>query len=354
MTADARPGSRGAPVRLGVVGYGTGGRHFHAPFVQAADGIELAGFVTRSEHRRALLAHEWPGVPVFSSLTELLAAGVDAVTITTPPATRRELVLEAVAAGVHVIADKPFAPTAQVGTELAAAAEAAGVLLSVFHNRRWDADLRTLAGVLETGRLGDLWRVHSRFDLDDPATLEAGPQGGMLRDLGSHVVDQMLWLLGPVRTVSAHLDHVDLPEGRTDAGFVVELEHTSGVLSVVESSKLNRLAVRELRAYGSAGSYCWSGVDVQAQAIFSGRRPVDDPDTWGYDANRGVLSTAQGERGVPSAQGRYHDFYTLFAAAVRGEGPLPVPAGEGVATLSVLDAARASSESGRTVVLPGP
>jgi predicted dehydrogenase len=340
------------PVRLGVVGYGTGGRHFHAPFVQAADGIELAGFVTRSEQRRALLAHEWPGTPVYSSLGELLGSGVEAVTITTPPATRRELVLEAVAAGVHVVADKPFAPTAEVGAELAAAADAAGVLLSVFHNRRWDADVRTLAGVLDSGRLGELWRVHSRFDLDDPDTLEGGPEGGLLRDLGSHVVDQMLWLLGPVRAVSAHLDHVQRPEGRTDAGFVVQLRHASGVLSVVESSKLNRLSVRELRAYGSAGSYRGNAVDVQAQAIFSGRRPVDDPATWGYEPHRGVLATDRGERGVPSAQGRYHDFYTQFAAAVRGLGAPPVPAVEGVATLAVLDAARASAASQGAVELP--
>ena len=194
-------------------------------------------------------------MPVFDSLDALLASGVDAVTITTPPETRRELVLEALAAGVHVVADKPFAPTAEVGLELAAAAESAGVLLSVFHNRRWDADIRTLAAVIDSGRLGELWRVHSRFDLDDPDTLEAGPGGGLLRDLGSHLVDQMVWLLGDVRSVNAHLDWFDLPEGRTDAGFCLELEHTSGVRSQVESSKVNHIEARELRAYGSEGSY---------------------------------------------------------------------------------------------------
>ena len=168
---------RPRPIKLGVVGYGVGGRYFHTPFIEAAEGVELAGVVTRSPVRRAEVEQDWPGVPVFDSLGALLASGVDAVTITTPPETRRELVLEALAAGVHVIADKPFAPTAEVGRELAAAAESAGVLLSVFHNRRWDADIRTLATVIEKGRLGELWRVHSRFDLDDPATLEAGPGG---------------------------------------------------------------------------------------------------------------------------------------------------------------------------------
>lgn len=344
-----------APVKLGVVGYGAGGRYFHTPFIEAAEGVELAGVVTRSPARSAEVEQDWPGVPVFDSLGALIASGVEAVTITTPPETRRELVLEALSAGVHVVADKPFAPTADVGRELAAAAESSGLLLSVFHNRRWDADLRTLAAVVDSGRLGELWRVHSRFDLDDPATLEAGPGGGLLRDLGSHVVDQMVWLLGDVLSVNAHLDWLDLPEGRTDASFTIEMEHTSGVRSQVESSKVNHIAARELRAYGSAGSYCSSGTDVQAQAIFAGKRPVDDLDGWGYEApdRWGVLATQSGNQPVPSAQGRYHDLYAAFAAAVRGEGAQPVPALDAVRTLAVLDAARLSAERGSSVDVAG-
>ena len=257
-------------MRLGLVGYGAGGRYFHAPFIAAADGVELVGVVTRSPYRRAELAADHPGVPVFDSLSTLLAAGVDAVTITTPPQTRRELVLEAVAAGVHVIADKPFAPTADDGRLLVDAAAKASVVLNVFHNRRWDADIRTLAAVLARGDLGKLWRVESRFDADDPATLEAGPQGGLLRDIGSHLVDQMLWLLGPAQRVTAELEWVDLSEGRTDCGFGVVITHVSGVHSRVSSTKLNRIDERELRAYGSAGGYVARGTDVQAQAIFAG------------------------------------------------------------------------------------
>jgi predicted dehydrogenase len=339
---------RPRPVRLGVVGYGLGGRRFHTPFIEAAEGIELAGVVTRSPVRRAEVDQDWPGIPVFDSLGALLASGVDAVTITTPPETRRELVLEAVAAGVHVVADKPFAPDAAIGLELAETAESAGVLLSVFHNRRWDADIRTLAKLVRSGRLGDLWRVHSRFDLDDPTTLEAGPGGGLLRDLGSHLVDQMVWLLGGVGSVTAHLDWIELPDGLTDAGFSLELEHVSGVRSHVEASKVNHIEARELRAYGSEGSYRALGTDVQAQAIFAGRKPVDDPEGWGFEAPArwGLLATAAGEVMVPSEQGRYHDFYSAFAAAVRGEGPQPVPAYDAIITLAVLDAARMSAERG--------
>ena len=100
-----RAGISGGQVRLGLVGYGMGGRYFHSPFIAAAQGVELAGVVTRSPDRRAELAADLPDVPAYDSLTDLLAASVDAVTITTPPQTRRELVLQAIAAGVPTIAD---------------------------------------------------------------------------------------------------------------------------------------------------------------------------------------------------------------------------------------------------------
>jgi predicted dehydrogenase len=340
-------------MRLGLVGYGVGGRYFHAPFIAAAEGVELVGVVTRSPGRRAELAADHPGVPVFDSMSALIAAGVDAVTITTPPQTRRELVLEAVAAGVHVIADKPFAPTADDARELVAAAAEASVVLNVFHNRRWDADIRTLAALLARGDLGELWRVESRFDLDDPATLETGPAGGLLRDLGSHLVDQALWLLGPAQSVYAELEGIDLPEGRTDCGFTVSITHTSGVHCRVSSTKLNHIQERELRAYGSAGGYVARGTDVQAQAIFAGLRPVDLGPAWGYDAQSrwGTLHTAAGAAPVPSERGAYQDYYTQFAAALRGEAEFPVPAEEAVRTLEVLDAARTSAQERRVVMV---
>lgn len=340
-------------MRFGVVGYGTGGRHFHSPFIAASKGLELAGIVARAPETIARAKADLPGVAIFPSLTAMLNAGVEAVTITTPPQTRRELVLEAIAAGVPVVADKPFAPSAQAGRELDAAAKAKGVVLGVFHNRRYDADVLTLRKVLEGGRLGSLWRLHSRMDLDDQNTLEAGPTGGLLRDLGSHLVDQALWLLGPAKTVNAQWDLIERPEGMTDAGFVLTIVHASGVHSHLSASKLNYLAVREFRAYGEAGSYVSSGTDVQAQAIFAGLRPADDLAGWGYEKPEfwGALRTAAGTERIPSEQGRYHDYYEAFAKAVREGGKPPVTAEEAIQTLAVLDAARTSATEGRVVAL---
>lgn len=336
-------------MRLGLVGYGNGGRFFHAPFIEAADDVDLVGVVARSERTRAAVREDLPDAAIHGSLTEMLASGVDAVTITTPPQTREQLVLEAIEAGVHVVADKPFAPTAEAGQAMVDAAERAGVILSVFHNRRFDADVRTVRSVLDGERLGRLQRVHSRFDLDQPEQLEAGPEGGLLRDLGTHLVDQMMWLLGPVTAVSAQLDEVELPEGRTDASFVLSLRHRSGPVSYVSSTKLNHLQERELLVYGAGGSYVARSSDVQAEAIFAGQRPAADKAAWGYEAPErwGVLRTESGAQRIPSEQGAYFEFYEQFARACAGTGPAPSPGAEGVAVLAVLDAARRSALSGQ-------
>lgn len=341
-------------LRIGVVGYGTGGQHFHTPFIAAAEGCALAGIVARAEGTIAKARADWPDVPIFPSLAAMIEAEVcDAVTITTPPQTRRALVLEAIEAGLHVIADKPFAPNYEGAMDLGAAAKAAGVTLGVYQNRRFDADLQTLKKVMDDGHLGKIWRIESRMDQDSPHTLEAGPTGGLLRDLGSHVVDQMIYLLGPVAAVDAQLDMVDLPEGPTDAAFTITLRHENGAHSHVSACKLNFIDDRELRVIGEKGSYVSKTIDIQAQDIFAGRRPVDDPVAWGYEpeANWGTLRTAEGARVIPSEQGRYHDYYTAFARAVHDRTSPPVTAEQGAKTLAVLDAARESARIGKTIEL---
>ncbi|MFC0200764.1 Gfo/Idh/MocA family protein [Paracoccus rhizosphaerae] len=341
-------------LRIGCVGYGTGGRHFHTPFIDAAEGCELTAIVARAEKTAAKARSDWPGIPVFPSLAALIGSNTcDAVTITTPPQTRRELVLEAIAGGLHVIADKPFAPSENAALELDRAADAAGIVLGVYQNRRFDSDLQTLAKVLEGGRLGEVWRIHSRMDFDDPASLEAGPTGGLLRDLGSHLVDQMIYLLGPVLSVDCQMDHLNLPQGRTDASFTMTLRHKGGAHSHINASKCNHLNLRELRAYGSNGSFTSRATDVQAQQIFAGERPALSPETWGYEpeSNWPILRVGDDDETVPAEQGRYHDYYAAFARSVRDGTAPPVTAKQAARTIAVLDAARRSAEIGASVTL---
>ncbi|MEC8082690.1 MAG: Gfo/Idh/MocA family oxidoreductase [Pseudomonadota bacterium] len=341
-------------MRLGLVGYGTGGKNFHAPFIEAAEGVDLVGIVARSKDKIAAARADFPNLPIYESLTSMIASTeLDAVTITTPPHTRHGLVMEAIDAGLHVVADKPFAPNAAIAQEMADAASKSGVLMSVFHNRRFDTDIVTLNKTIQSGKLGKLWRLQSRFDLNDAATLEVGPEGGLLRDLGSHVVDQAIFLLGPVKSVYANMDDLELPEGRTNVSFSITMNHVSGAHSHVSASKINYIEAKELIVYAENGSYFSQATDVQAQDIFAGRRPVENLSTWGFQGrdNWATLNTPTGSERVPSEQGRYHDYYTQFAKAVEHGMSLPVTANEAIQVLKVLDAALLSASNNQVIEL---
>ncbi len=341
-------------LKIGLVGFGVGGRFFHAPYIEAAVGAELAGIVTRSPEKRASARSDFPGIALFDSLSDLIDSGVDAVVISTPPETRQLLVLEAIERGVHVIADKPFAVDEADGAALVDAAQQAGVALDVFHNRRWDTDIRTLKAVIDSGSVGEVARFESRFDLDQPHLLEAGPAGGLLRDLGSHLVDQAVWLFGPAASVYARLDWIDLEAGRTDAGFLLTVVHASGVVSLLSSTKTRRLTHRELRILGTEGSYVSEQSDVQANATFAGQRPSDSPTSWGYEIEErwGTLFTSTGTSRVPSVQGAYQQYYEQFVRAIEGRDEHPVTGTDALETLKVLDAARKSDLELRVVHQP--
>jgi len=341
-------------IKVGLIGYGVGGRQFHAPYLRASEGCELVGIVTSSLDRARLAAEENPGARVFARYDELVAAGVDAVVVSTPPHTRRQLVLDAFGDGLHVMADKPFAPSAEVGRELADAADRAGVLLNVYHNRRYDTDIVTARSVAASGALGELRRLELRCDQDDPGIVQTGPDGGLLRDLGSHVVDQALLLLGPARAVTAWLHITQTPDGPVDTGFVLTIAHHSGAHSHISSTKLARLTSRELRLIGTDGSYRSDYSDVQYEAILAGTEPAAGRDRWGFETpdRWGTLATADGEKIVPSLQGDYTRLYDEFSAAVSSGGPGPVPAAQAVAVLEVLDAARRSATQEQTVPVP--
>lgn len=339
-------------MRIGLVGYGVGGRYFHGPFIEAAEKTELVGVVARAQATVAQVRADFPNITIYPSLAAMIEAGVcDAVTITTPPHTRRELVLEAIEAGLHVVADKPFAPDAAGGAALEQAAKDKGVTLSVFHNRRLDADIQTVKKVIDADQLGKVWRVHSRMDQDSYDTVERGENAGLLRDLGSHMVDQMVWLLGSVSSVDAQLDYIDYPEGKTVVSYTIALRHVNGSHSHLSASKVNYIDQREFRVYGDKGSYRSLTTDIQAQDLFAGKRPVNDLEGWGYEpeSHWGTLTTSAGAEIIPSAQGRYFDYYNSFAEAVEAGVEPPVTPAQAIETLKIIDAAYLSAETAQVV-----
>lgn len=337
-------------VRFGLVGYGFGGRYFHAPLLATAPGVDFVGVVTRSARRRAELAGDRPGVPAFDSLAALAAAGAQAVAISTPADTRVELVHEAIALGLAVVVDKPFALDAAAARGFVEAAESAGVPLSVYQNRRWDSDLLTVQRLIEAGELGAVTRFESRFERFSPEPGPPAAGGGTLRDFGAHLVDQALLLFGPATRVYAEM------RGRheLDDDVFVALHHASGVESHLWGSWVQAAPGPRFRVTGTTGTYVVDGVDGmdgQEAALVAGRTPATEGDGWGVEpeASWGVLYRGDDDEPVPTERGRWDTYYPAFAAAVRGEGPVPVDPRDVVRNVEVLDAARESATSGRAV-----
>jgi predicted dehydrogenase len=345
----------GSTVRIGLVGYGMGGRYFHAPLIAAAAGCELAGVVTRSPERRAELAQDAPGVPAYDSLADLAAAGVDAVVVSTPLPTHLPLVREAVGLGLPVVCDKPFAADAVAARATVELAARAGVLLSVYQNRRWDADLLTVSKVLASGALGDIITFESHLEQSPPTAGLPTTGGGVLLDLGAHAVDQAMALFGPVSSVYAEL-HV-LPElDGFDNRFFVALQHRNGVTSHLWGSwGLQGEPISRFRVIGSAATYAVDSDDGQTDRLLAGRTPATEGDAWGSvpEARWGRIYRDGVGEPVPTEHGSWNSFYAGFASAVRGQAAVPVNPWDAVAALEVLGAARTSATQGRVVELNG-
>jgi predicted dehydrogenase len=341
------------PVRIGLAGYGFGGRWFHAPLLASADGCEFLGVVTRSPERRAELAREHPGVRAFGSLAELAAAGAEAVAISTPFDTHVALTREAIGLGLAVVCDKPFAPDAAAAQGLVDLAQREGVVLSTYQNRRWDSDLLTVRRLISEGALGEVTRMDSRFERFAPQPGPPAAGGGTLLDFGAHLVDQALLLFGPVATVYGELHAREDLGGRDDACFVA-LTHTSGVRSQLWGSWAEGAPGARFRITGTTGSYVVAGMDGQEDALIAGRSPASEGDRWGEEpaARWGRLHRGDAGEPVPSERGRWDTYYPAFAAAVRGEGAVPVDPSDSVEGLGVLDAARTSAAEQRVVTLP--
>jgi predicted dehydrogenase len=339
-------------MRIGLVGYGKGGRYFHATLISGLQGANFVGVVTRSPERRLEVAREHPGVATFDSLAELVAAGVDVVVISTPLASRKALILEAINLGVGVVSDKPFAYDAGDARELVNSAERQGVMLSVYQNRRWDSDFLTVRKLIDSQALGTISRFESSIERYSPASVGKASGGGVLRDLGSHLVDQALVLFGPVARVYAELQYA-APGETLDHTFFVALTHVSGVVSHLSGSCLQNTPKPRFRVSGSSGCYSVEGLDGQESAAFAGRTPRSEGVRWGIEDEQrwGWLEQGGHRERVPSERGCWQMFYRQLQTAVDGQGRNPVDPYEALATTAVLDAARTSAALGQVVTL---
>jgi predicted dehydrogenase len=348
------------PLRVGLLGYGLAGRVFHAPLIAACPDLVLAAVVTRDPERRATLRAVHPAAEALDAPEQLWerAGSLDLVVVATPNRSHASLTRAALQAGLPVVVDKPFATSAAEARALIDEARARGRRLTVFQNRRWDGDFLTLRKLISEGALGAVHRFESRFERWNPVlrpgwreSRNPADAGGLLFDLGPHLIDQAVQLFGPVRAVYGELDSRREDAVVDDDAFVA-LTHASGVRSHLWMSKIAAQRAPRFRVLGDRATFVKYGLDGQEAAMAIGVGPgaagwgEELADRWGF---LGEEDTAQP---VATVSGNYPAFYAAVAAALRSDAPLPVDPADAVTGLEIIEAARASAEHGRVVQLP--
>lgn len=326
-----------APIRTAVVGFGISGKVFHAPLIAANPGFSLDAIVTSHPGRAAEAARLYPQARIVATPEELfaVAADLDLVILGTPPHTHYGLAATAIAHGLNVVVDKPFVPTSALGGELISRAADGGVQLTVFQNRRWDADFLTLRKVLASGALGEVTSFESRFEWWRPEgfgnwrdTVSLAEGGGILHDLGAHLIDQAIELFGPVeRSYGETANRGPHPDAADTEAFV-SLLHASGVRTRLWMNGMAAQAGARFHVLGSRAGYTKWGLDGQEPALAAGVVPSDPAYGLEPQEHWGLLGTDGAAEPVTPERGGYPQFYVQLAAALRGQGPVPVdPAG---------------------------
>ncbi|TNY36318.1 Gfo/Idh/MocA family oxidoreductase [Thermomonospora catenispora] len=346
-------------LRVALIGYGTGGAIFHAPLIRAVPDLTLAAIVTGDPQRQQAARTRHPDARIIPTPQRLWddADAYDIAVITTPNRHHAPLARAALDAGLHVVIDKPVAVTAAQARDIADLAARRGLAAIPYHNRRWDGDFRTLRRLIADGALGHVQRLESRFERWRPTvkpgwkeSADPADAGGILYDLGTHLIDQAIVLFGRPTRVYAELD-VRRPDALAHDDAFVALHHPGGTRTHLWMSATAADLGPRFRALGDRASYVVHGMDGQEEALRAGRTPLDED--WGTTppSRHGRLGTPGRTRAVPTAQGAYQDFYAATARAVRGEAAPPVTMADAVAGLEVIEAALRSAECARVVGL---
>jgi predicted dehydrogenase len=346
-------------LRAAIIGYGLSGRFFHAPLIAATEGLEVARIVTGNPDRRREAAVDHPGAEVVQSVHELWSGVIpDLVVVASPNDTHVAIASEAIEREVPVVVDKPLALSADDARTLVLRARDAGVLLTVFQNRRWDSDQLTLRRLIAEDALGSIVRYESRFERWRPSLDETkwrekvapAEGGGVLLDLGSHLVDQALTLFGPVLHVYAEVE--SRRGAPADDDVFIALHHEAGTISHLRASAVTPSIGPRLRVQGTTAGFLVSALDPQEAALRSGVRPDAAPG-WGVppEWERGRLVAGEQSVPVPPQPGDWPRFYALLRDALANGGPPPVDPVDAVETLRVLDAARVAARDRSIVTL---
>jgi predicted dehydrogenase len=346
-----------ATINVGLIGYGFAGQVFHAPLLRTTPGLSIRAVASRNPDKvRADLG----GVAVHAEPALLLAdPAVDLVVLASPNPTHFPLARAALEAGKHVVVDKPFTDDARQAAELVRLAEDKGLLLSVYHNRRWDSTTRTALRLLADGTLGPVRHAAMHFDRFRPQPQarwkeEAEAGGGIWMDLGPHLLDEAVLYFGAPLAIEADLPLLR-PGSRCEDQFQARLRYADGLRVDLGASMVAAVARPRVALHGLAGSWVKQSLDPQEADLIAGRLPAGAAAVWGVDKETGTLAVLRdGQLAtsiLPTENGAYPAYYAGIRDALLGKAPNPVPAREALTVMRLLDAGRRSAAERREILL---
>jgi len=344
-------------IKTALLSYGMSGKVFHAPFLELHPGFEIVGAWERS---KKLIQKDFPEVKSFPSLESILEdKSIDLVIVNTPVATHFEYAKKVLLAGKHAIVEKAFTSNLVEAQELAALAKEKKLKLSVFQNRRWDSDFKTVKKILEANLLGEIVEAEFHFDRFNPVlspkvhkeTVNSG--SGIMKDLGPHIIDQALYLFGLPNAVFADI-RITRANSLVD-DYLDILLYYSDFRVRLKASFFVREPNPSYSIHGKKGTFLKSRGDVQEDELKLRKKP--NLTTWGTEkeGQEGLLHTEiEGKivkEKVPTLQGNYYDFFDGVYQAIANDFLEPVTAQDGVNVMSIIEAAFQSSEQKRAIDL---
>lgn len=344
-------------INTAICSFGMSGWVFHAPFISTHPGFNFYGVWERTKN---LAQEKYPSVKTFRTLEEMLAdANIELVVVNTPNITHYEYTKKALLAGKHVVCEKPFTVEAREAEELIKIANDKNLKLSVFQNRRYDSDYKTIKSVLDQQLLGNIVEAEFHFDrykqeVSPKSHKEIAMKGtGALYDLGSHLIDQALQLFGKPTAVFADIA-IMRPVSQVDDYFEVLLYYPSSRVRIKGSYQV-REALPGYVLHGSKGSFIKPKTDVQEAQLQSGMLPTDEAYGVEPETEKGLLHTETNgniiKEYIPSQTGNYTGYYEGIYQAIRNNAALPVTAAQGTDVIRIIEAAFRSNDEKRVIQL---
>lgn len=337
-------------LRAALVGYGAVAEKMHAPLLDVCPTLDFVSVVERNGFR---CQQKYPKVQTFPSLEALLAAdAADLICITTPNELHFSMAKQCLLAGKHVVVDKPVTLVAEEAEELLTLATSKNLICSIFHNRRYDGDFKTLQEIVAKNLLGRLVYLESHFDRFRPQVSEnwrekAVPGNGITYDLGSHLIDQVVLLFGKPTAIWADI-RFQRSNALSDDYFDIAMDYP-GFKARVTAGALVNVPTPKFMLLGEKGTYQKFYLDVQEQAFKEGKIPTGDD--WGVEpeARWGHIHYDQETQAYPTLRGDYRVFYENVADAIWGKAPLLVTLEQAIPVLRIIQASFLSAKEGRKI-----